>query len=49
MKLFFNPHPTLFIFEPQLGHAISLCSFPQTILGIIVDVHYYINYSKQSI
>jgi hypothetical protein len=22
-------YPTLFILEPQLGHAISLCSFPQ--------------------
>jgi hypothetical protein len=24
-------YPTLFILEPQLGHAISLCSFPQFI------------------
>jgi hypothetical protein len=24
-------YPTLFILEPQLGHAVSLCSFPQLI------------------
>ena len=32
-------YPTLFIFEPQLGQAISLCSLPQPIQKYFIGLY----------